>query len=98
MSFSEFLTDIKTAAATAGITIGTGIGTLIDLIPNDIGKLSSVVGMMLAIVLIFTHLRKGAADHEKTMLEIAALKEAAVLRARANDRDTSARSNTISSK
>jgi len=64
----------KIAVTTASGTAVTGLGSILDLIPDEIGKLASVVGIVLSVVLIYTHWRKGRADVEKTRLEVELLK------------------------
>lgn len=51
----ELATDLKTAAWCATATIGTGLGQLLELIPDDIGKLGTVVGILLSSVLFCYH-------------------------------------------
>lgn len=46
----------KTGTAVSTATTGSGLGTLLDLIPNDIGKLATLVGILLSIVLIYAHI------------------------------------------
>lgn len=79
MSAKEGLQELaqnpKVASAVSTITTGTGIGTFLDWIPNDIGKLATLVGICLSMVLIYTHLRKGRIEYKKTQLEILILKE-----------------------
>ena len=70
-------TDPKIAYAVASGTAGTGFGTFLELIPNDIGKLATLVGIVLSIVLIATHAR----IYKKTGLELQ------VLRAEAEERE-----------
>ncbi|MCK4871081.1 MAG: hypothetical protein KAS93_08230 [Gammaproteobacteria bacterium] len=53
--------DVKFAFVLALTTISTGVGHLLDYIPNDIGKLSILVTIILSLVLIFTHLRRSRA-------------------------------------
>ena len=69
------LTDVKTAALVSTTTAGTGLGTVLNLIPDEIGKLATLVGIVLSTVLIYTHWRKGRSEYQKTMLEILILKE-----------------------
>ncbi len=76
-ALTQVTTDIKTAATVATGTTGTGLGTILDLIPSDIGKLATVIGIILSSVLIFTHIRKGAIEYRKTKLEIKILEEKA---------------------
>jgi len=71
----ELATNPKTASVVSTLTTSTGIVTILDLIPNDIGKLATVVGIILSTVLIYTHWRKGRIEYEKTKLEITILKE-----------------------
>lgn len=68
--------DTKTAVATATVTAGTGISSWLAWIPEDIGKLATLVGIMLSIVLIYVHLRKGRLEREKLKLEMEVLKRA----------------------
>lgn len=63
--------DPKTAAVVATTTTGTGISTIFDLIPGDIGKLATLIGMILSIILIYSHIL----SVKKTKLEITILKE-----------------------
>lgn len=65
----------KIASGVSAMTTGTGIGTFLDWIPNDIGKLATLVGIVLSMVLIYTHWRKGRIEYKKTQLEILILKE-----------------------
>lgn len=74
-------TSPKTASAVSALTTGTGFGTIMEWIPDDIGKLATLVGIVLSLVLIRNHWRKGSADNEKLQLEIRALK------AQENERD-----------
>ena len=79
MSVKDGLTELannpKVASGVSAITTTSGISTYLDWIPNDIGKLATLVGIALSIVLIFTHLRKGSIEYRKTKLEILILKE-----------------------
>ena len=75
MSGTTLLNDIKVAWLTGVGTMGTGIGTILEMIPENIGKLATLIGIILSVVLIFTHFRKGLVEYEKTKLEIVILKE-----------------------
>ncbi len=79
MSAKEGLAELaqnpKVASVVSTVTTGTGLGTFLDLIPNDIGKLATLVGIVLSSVLIYTHWRKGRIEYKKTQLEILILKE-----------------------
>ena len=72
---NELVQNPKVAWSMSTLTTGTGLGTILDAIPNDIGKLATVVGIILSSVLIYTHSRKGRIEYEKTQLEILILKE-----------------------
>ena len=68
----EFLTDAKTAAAVSATTISTGLGTIFDYIPDNIGKLATLVGICLSLVLIRVHLqrlKKEKEEYEKAKIE-----------------------------
>jgi uncharacterized membrane protein YfcA len=52
-------------ATVAGSTTGAGLGAWLDLIPNEIGKLASLIGIFLSFVLIYVHLRKFKAEMEE---------------------------------
>jgi len=67
--------DLKVAWLTVTGTMGSGLGTILELIPNDIGKLATLIGIILSTVLIYTHWRKGRVEYEKTKLEIKILME-----------------------
>lgn len=75
MKSQTMIDNPKIAATVSAMTTGTGLSTVFDLIPNDIGKLATVVGIILSSVLIYTHWRKGRIEYAKTTLEIAILKE-----------------------
>ena len=47
---TNLLGDINAAAAAAVATMSTGLGTVLEWIPNDIGKLASLVGVVLSCV------------------------------------------------
>lgn len=65
----EVLTSPKTAHLTATLTAGTGIGTVLDMIPDDIGKLATLIGIVLSLVLIRNHWRNGRAKYISIELE-----------------------------
>jgi len=64
------LEDVKTAVAVATGTTATGVSTWLEYIPDDIGKLATVVGVILSIVLIYSHIKKGRLERRKLELEI----------------------------
>jgi uncharacterized membrane protein YfcA len=75
MNVTDLMSDIKIAWVTVMGTIGSGLGTVLEMIPNEIGKLATLVGIVLSSVLIYTHWRKGRIEYQKTQLEILILKE-----------------------
>ena len=46
----------KVGTAVAAGTSTSGLGTFLDLIPNDIGKLATLVGIVLSMVLIYANI------------------------------------------
>lgn len=71
----EVANNPKIASVVSAITTGTGVGTLLELIPDDIGKLATLAGFILSCVLIYTHIRRGRIEYEKTELEVTILRE-----------------------
>ncbi len=69
MNVNSLMNDVKVAATVALSGMGTGLSMFLALIPNDIGKLASLVAIVLTAVLIRNHLRNG----RKLQLEIRAL-------------------------
>ena len=67
--------DIKAAVMVSASTTGVGLGVVFDWIPNDIGKLASLIGIILSIVLIIFHLRKGHIENKKSKIELELLQE-----------------------
>ena len=51
-----------TSAATATLTTSSGIATALQWIPDDIGKLATLVGLILSAVLIRYHVNKTRID------------------------------------
>ncbi len=72
MNVDSLMNDVKVAATVALSAMGTGLSMFLALIPNDIGKLASLVAIVLTAVLIRNHLRNG----RKLQLEIRALQAA----------------------
>ena len=74
----QYATNIKVGVVTGAGTVSAGAGTWFDVIPDDIGKLASLVGILLSSLLIFFHvqkIRKSALEISKTRLEIEIIKE-----------------------
>ena len=82
----NLVNDIKVAWTTVVGTIASGMGIALEMIPNDIGKLATLVGIILSSVLIYTHFRKGRIEYQKTQLEICILKEKEAERVEAANR------------
>jgi len=68
MSVKELMADPRIGAAVASGTVGTG--TIIDLIPDGIGKVSMLIGMILSILLIRVHY----ANLQKIKMEVGIMK------------------------
>ena len=45
----------KVAACVSGATTASGLGTILEWIPDDIGKLATLIGICLSAVLIYSH-------------------------------------------
>lgn len=67
------VTDVKTAAGVAATTTGTGLAAWLEKIPPDIGKLATLVGIVLSCVLIVTHIKRYVIDKKLKDLQIAEL-------------------------
>lgn len=70
-------TDLKVGAGVSAATVGTGSAKWIEMIPNEIGKIATLIGAVLSFVLIVVHLCKMHQDSQaaelariKTQLEI----------------------------
>lgn len=70
----NLLESVKAAVAVALSTLGTGAAYIIELIPDDIGKVASLSGVVLTCVLIFVHLRKGRVEYEISQLQLRKLR------------------------
>jgi hypothetical protein len=51
----ELMANPKVATAISAGTISSGLGTFLDLIPSDIGKLATLLGVVLTVILIRSH-------------------------------------------
>lgn len=54
----QVVSDQRIAHVVALGTTGTGMATFLDYIPSDIGKLATILGMVLTIILIANHAMK----------------------------------------
>ena len=64
-AIQQLVTNTKVASGVAVSTTGSGLGTYLDWIPGDIGKLATLIGIVLSIVLIYSHLRR---SHNESVL------------------------------
>ncbi len=53
----DYWHDVRAAIATAGMAIGVGFISFLDIIPDDIIKLSALLGCLLTVILIWNHIR-----------------------------------------
>lgn len=82
MSVTQSVTNVVHAhpvsTGVALTTAGTGFVDFLDLIPDEIGKLASLVGICLSIVLIYFHIintRKIMREREMIEMQIRKLQE-----------------------
>lgn len=76
MNVNSLANDVKVAATVAMGAMGTGFSMALALIPNDIGKLASLVAIVLTAVLIRNHWRNGKKldlENRKLQIEVARL-------------------------
>lgn len=71
----EILNQTKVAVTAAVTTISSGIGMIFDLIPDDIGKLATLVGIVLSSVLIRNHIIKGRLEVELLKEQLKKIKD-----------------------
>jgi hypothetical protein len=73
MNVNSLANDVKVAATVAMGAMGTGLSMFLALIPTDIGKLASLVAIVLTAVLIRNHLRNGKKldlENRKLLIEV----------------------------
>ena len=70
-SANEAAHNVKLAASTSLATATTGTITWLEWIPADIGKLATVIGLILSTILIYTHIKKAQRDKELHAIEMA---------------------------
>ena len=63
------LHDLRLAWASAVAAMGSGAATVMEWIPDDIGKPVSLAGLILTIVLIRLHWRNGNARYKQVLIE-----------------------------
>lgn len=66
----NILTDIKVGLITGLSSFAAGFTYALNLIPDNIGKLASLLGAILTSILIVSHLVNGALQRKKLRLEI----------------------------
>ena len=69
-NISETAGGLKAGMATSAATTGSGLATVLNLIPADIGKLATLIGLVLSSVLIYAHLQKVQRDREAHELDM----------------------------
>ena len=74
-TITDLATNVKAAAVVATGTTSTGIGAWFSWIPPDIANLGGLLGGILSIILIFTHLKKSRIDAKKCYLEMKIMKQ-----------------------
>lgn len=70
MSIDILFSDIKIGISVAFATWSSGLATFLEWIPIGMGKLATVIGILLSMALIYTHLRKTIRDDEKHEVEM----------------------------
>ncbi len=63
------VTDGRLATTVSAGTTSSGVMTWLDIIPNDIGKLATLVGICLSLTLIIMHIRKMRQDAQEAELK-----------------------------
>lgn len=76
MNVASLIDDVKVAITVILTGLGTGLSMFLALIPNDIGKLASLVAIVLTAILIRNHLRNGKKldlENRKLQIEVSRL-------------------------
>jgi hypothetical protein len=68
---TDTLENAKTAHALGAATMGTGFVSVLNLIPDDIGKVAVVVGIILSTVAIVMNIKKNKRDAAKELRDAA---------------------------
>lgn len=68
------LLDGRIGSGVATGTIGSGMGTWLNVIPNEIGKLATLVGIILSITLIIMYIRKMRQEARESDLKLELLR------------------------
>lgn len=75
MEFGAIMHDIKVGSSIAVATFSSGTATFLHWIPPEVGKLATLIGIFLSVVLIYVHLKRSDRESEKHKLEIKLLKK-----------------------
>ena len=62
--------DLKIASMVSASTTTLGFSLIFEWIPNDIGKLATLIGVCLSIVLMYVHLKKVRIESKKLEIQI----------------------------
>jgi len=65
----NYVESVKAAVITVVATVFSGAVDAMELIPEMLGTIATITGIILSCVLIYTHWRKGRVEHTKTLLE-----------------------------
>ena len=66
----DMVNSVKVAVGVVIATLGSGITSFLDIVPKEIGTYATTSGLVLSMVLIFTHLRRDRREAIKAKLEI----------------------------
>lgn len=70
----HYAENLKVAIFTSVATALTGISDAMEWIPDLLGEVATIIGIILSLVLIYTHWRKGRSEYNKTLIETEILK------------------------
>ncbi len=65
----NFVESKVSAILTSAGTVLTGVSSAMEWIPEVLGFIATFIGIILSVVLIYTHLRNGRAEHKKIKTE-----------------------------
>ena len=68
------LLDGRIGGSVATGTIGSGMGTWLNVIPNEIGQLATLVGIILSITLIIMYIRKMRQEARESEIKLELLR------------------------
>jgi len=70
MSIKDLLTDPRAASAVSGTTVTSGLATWLDMVPNEIGKLATLVGTVLSLVMIYVYIQKNSREAKESSVQL----------------------------